>query len=324
MSERSERAGQLKKFSLVTELTQPVSAIPEYFGGSWGEDGTIVTSTSCAIDTSTEHVGFGGKEVPRVLVWPQLLPGGRSGLFVDADAAPWGEAAVLDLRSRQLHGLGVPATFARYVPTGHLLTLRPDGTLLAAPFEPAGGGVKGRGRRRAQGRRRRRPLGGSVRGRRHRHARVRDRLPARQRKGAAAAREPDSFGSGPATRLRSRPDRAGSLLVARRPERGGVETLVEGGPEKSPLAFTADGRSLLFAQPGSSGPEGEYWLLPFADKGPPRRLLEGPLGHAALSPDGNGFVAIFRPSGFGEVRHLQLVTNWFEELERLVPGAKRC
>lgn len=489
VSERSERAGQLKKFSLVTGLTQPVSAIPEYFGGSWGEDGTIVTSTSWRagpwriaaesglVDTSTENVDFGGKQAPRILVWPQLLPGGRSGLFVDADAAPWGEAAVLDLRSRQLRGLGVPAMFARYVPTGHLLSLRPDGTLLAAPFEPAGGGVKGAavavlkdvavgghwagalavadtgtlvyatGYLRASGKEllqlvsltasgQVRPLGfdpdliargpySSPDGRSvavsswdgsvwiydlRRAARLR-----LQRGGdapvetAGLAWTPDGERLAFSTYVAGRP--SGAIAWQKADGSADPETLVEGGPEKTPLAFTADGRSLLYAQSGASGHEREYWLLPFADKGPPRRLLEGPLGHAALSPDGrfiayasvesgrseiylrrfpslegkvqlstnggggprwsrdgravlhfqgdnvvrvrvelgdrprvqapellfdapgmrnfdvapdgNGFVAIFRPSGFGEVRQLQLVTNWFEELERLAPGVKR-
>jgi serine/threonine-protein kinase len=482
----SERPGELKKFSLVTGLTQSVSAIPEYFGGSWGDDGTIVTSTSWragpwriasesgAIDTSTEQVGFGGREVPRVLVWPQLLPGGRSGLFVDADAAPWGEAAVLDLGSRQLQGLGVPALFARYVSTGHLLTLRPDGTLFAAPFEPAGGGVKGAavavlkdvavgahgagalavadtgtlvyatGYLRASGKEllqlvnltfsgQVRPLGfapdliargpytspdgrsvavsswdGSVwiydlrRGARLRLQRGQD-APV---EAAGLAWTPDGERIAFSTYAAGRP--SGAIAWQNADGSADPETLVEGGPAKTPLAFTADGRSLLYAQSGSSGQEREYWLVPFADAGPPRRLLAGPLGHAALSPDGrfiayasaesgrsevylrrfpslegkvqlstnggggprwspdgravlhfqgdnvvrvrlelvdrprmqapellfdapgmrnfdlapdgNGFVAIFRPSGFGEVRQLQLVTNWFEELERLAPA----
>jgi hypothetical protein len=40
-----------------------------------------------------------------------------------------------------------------------------------------------------------------------------------------------------------------------------------------------------------------------------------------VTPDGREVIAIVRPPDTGIVRHLTIVTNWFEELERLVPRA---
>jgi hypothetical protein len=77
----------------------------------------------------------GGKKEERNLVWPQQLARGRTALFTDGNASAWGNASLLDLSTRELHDLQVVAPFARYTPTGHLLTLQPDGTLLATPFD---------------------------------------------------------------------------------------------------------------------------------------------------------------------------------------------
>jgi len=141
------RPGQLKKFSVVTGLTQPVSPIPDYAGGDWAPDGSIVftpTWTSgpwkVAGDGGTaektwEKVRLAGKEVGHSLAWPQVLAGGRSALLTDYDASIVGEAVVLDLPSRELHPTGVPAIFARYAPTGHLLTLQRDAAVYAVPFD---------------------------------------------------------------------------------------------------------------------------------------------------------------------------------------------
>jgi Tol biopolymer transport system component len=40
----------------------------------------------------------------------------------------------------------------------------------------------------------------------------------------------------------------------------------------------------------------------------------------SVAPDGKGFYAAMREPESGMVRQLQLVTNWFEELERLAPA----
>ena len=142
--------GQLRKFSLSTGLTQEICEIPDYCGATWADDGSIFFVGQQPVPLSkvsaeggrpvvvAEKVRTGAKEGPRDLAWPQILPGGRTVLVSDGDASLWGHAAVLDLQSRELSDLGVETVFARFVATGHLLFLQPDGTLLAARFDPSG------------------------------------------------------------------------------------------------------------------------------------------------------------------------------------------
>jgi len=145
--ERSAQEGQLKKYSVSTGLTQPVAAIPDYYGGSFAEDGSILVAVSTTEglwrlpvgggkpDTSAERVVWQGKDQARSLNWPQILPGGRAALVTDVDAVPTA-VAVLELASRRLESLATDVRFCRYVADGRLLLLRPDRTLLAAPFDP--------------------------------------------------------------------------------------------------------------------------------------------------------------------------------------------
>jgi serine/threonine protein kinase/Tol biopolymer transport system component len=142
--------GQLRKFSLSTGLTQEICEISDYVGATWADDGSIFFVGQQPVPLSkvsaegghpvpvAERVRTGSKEGPRDLAWPQILPGGKTVLVSDGDASLWGHAAVLDLESRELSDLGVEAVFSRFVPTGHLLFLQPDGTLLAARFDPSG------------------------------------------------------------------------------------------------------------------------------------------------------------------------------------------
>ena len=141
--------GQLRKFSLSTGLTQEICGIPDYVGATWADDGSIYFVGEQPVPLSkvsaeggqpvlvAEKVRSGGKEGPRDLAWPQILPGGRTVLVSDGDASLWGHAAVLDLENRELSDLGVETVFSRYVPTGHLLHVQPDGSLLATRFDPS-------------------------------------------------------------------------------------------------------------------------------------------------------------------------------------------
>jgi hypothetical protein len=88
-------------------------------------------------------VRLGGKEVSRALAWPQRLPGGKSVLVSDWDASRFGAVAVLDLETRGLTHLQLDVLFARYIRSGHILFLKPDGTLMVAPFDPVGGKLTG-------------------------------------------------------------------------------------------------------------------------------------------------------------------------------------
>ncbi len=148
-------AGQLRKFSLSTGLTQTICGVPDYFGGAWSEDGAIYfvgeeqkgiwkvpAGGGTAIPVASS-VRAGGRDEQRSLLWPQLLPGGESLIVSDEDASRWSDARVLDLTSRELKDVLRGALFARFVPTGHLLYLDPAGTLFAVPFDPAGARTTG-------------------------------------------------------------------------------------------------------------------------------------------------------------------------------------
>ena len=58
---------------------------------------------------------------------------------------------------------------------------------------------------------------------------------------------------------------------------------------------------------------------------PPEKMFEPPPGVLSYSvaSDGKGFVSLIRPPESGVVRELHLVTNWFEELERVAPSGIR-
>jgi serine/threonine-protein kinase len=115
------------------------------FGLTWGEDGFIYVDH----DEVLGRVPDTGGDVERVSQldtltaemdhgWPQALPGGRGVLFT-VFHSPTGDVsqydlAVLDLESGD-HRVLVRGVFGRYSPSGHLLYVSADGTLLAAPFD---------------------------------------------------------------------------------------------------------------------------------------------------------------------------------------------
>lgn len=368
------RPGQLKKFSLVTGLTQPVVPIPDYGGGDWGPDGAIlftptftsgpwkVSSDGGNPDKTWEKVRLAGKEVGHALAWPQLLPGGRSALVIDADASVSGEASVLDLSSRELHPTGATTFFARYAPTGHLLTVQLDASVHAAPFDaerrrvsgtgvavlkdvaigangaPAlavsesGSLVYATGYLRASGREllrlTRLTLSGQVQplpfepdtfnriprpspdGRRIAVSiwdgtiaiydvvrGTRARLP----RGKTAnldylAWSPDGERIAFVGSAEGHPGM--SLLWQKSDGSSPPEVLISGGPEKAAMAFTPDGRSLLYRQFGK--PDG-LWLLDLREKREPRRLMEGTFRYLSLSFDGRWIAYDSAESGTYEV-----------------------
>ncbi len=136
--------GQLRRVSL--SGGPPATIAPAYGeGGSWGDDDTIVFASGRP--TSLYRVAATGG-TPRRLTspeprrgevqhwWPQLLPGGEAVLFTawsttlyDA-RVEWLSLATGERRTLVQGGAG-----ARYA-DGRLLWARPDGTVVAAPFDP--------------------------------------------------------------------------------------------------------------------------------------------------------------------------------------------
>ncbi|HEX2463007.1 MAG TPA: protein kinase [Thermoanaerobaculia bacterium] len=122
------------------------------WGGSWGPDGKIVFHSQSGGEGLSRVSALGGPT--EVLTkpdaaadenshrWPQVLPGGAGVLFTvwkgSADAS---SIAYLSLATGEKRDL-LPGTFARYLPTGHLVYFV-DSRMMAAPFDAARGEVTG-------------------------------------------------------------------------------------------------------------------------------------------------------------------------------------
>jgi serine/threonine-protein kinase len=113
-------------------------------GGDWSTDGYIYFDGAStlsrirpdgsgrevisALDTARREIG---------LAWPSALPNGRGVIFrvrrAGDDVGSYDIVAV-DLKTRKRTSV-VKAAFARYVPSGHLLYVLADGSLMAARFD---------------------------------------------------------------------------------------------------------------------------------------------------------------------------------------------
>ena len=357
---RAELRGELRKYSLATGLTQTVARIPDFHGGTWAEDGSMLVAASTTQglwripagggppDVSGESVILQGREERRPLSWPQILAGGAALVTFDG-ASRWGGAAILDLRARSLERLAGDTAFSRYTTDGRLLMLRRDRSVLAAPFDarthritgPAVAvlrevaiGANGAGALAVSENGTLAYASGYLRG----SGLEQRRLVRLSERGEVEILpfEPDTFGRAPnvspdgrtllavtadgsvflydlARGLRSRlpvgnlqghgfqgiwsPD-GESVTFAVSTEGGpgwGIvrqkadgsappEEIVPAGEEKNALTWTPDGRSMIYTQWGN---EPALWIAPVAEKGAPRRLVEGFVGSASLSPDGH-------------------------------------
>jgi len=115
------------------------------FGIAWADDGFIYADHESFIGRVLETGGV-VEQVSRLDSvaaeldhgWPHALPGGRGVLFTVLHS-PTGDAtqydiAVLDPETGA-HRVLVRGVFGRYAPSGHLLYVSAEGTLLAAPFD---------------------------------------------------------------------------------------------------------------------------------------------------------------------------------------------
>lgn len=137
--------GRLKKVAVAGGPATDLAEASQPFGASWGDDGTLVFSPTYRSGLMTlppdggtpaplTHLDVPAGEIAHL--WPEVLPGGHAVVFTILTSGGLGQArlAAADLPSGARHGLSEPGTFARYVPTGHLLFGRPDG-VMAAPFD---------------------------------------------------------------------------------------------------------------------------------------------------------------------------------------------
>ena len=158
VSSRSGIKGELKKYSLSHRNTQPICEIADFFGGAWTPDGTIffnggsaaviqkgsATGGKCGPAISpTRQSSRDGNALPSgATAWPQLLPDGSLLVIKENDRGD-PEVAILDVKSGKATMLGLMGTYARYVPTGHILFLREDARIMAAPFDASTARITG-------------------------------------------------------------------------------------------------------------------------------------------------------------------------------------
>ena len=113
------------------------------FGASWGPDDTIIFAptaqsglfqVSAAGGTPQELTTQAGEFSHR---WPEFLPDGKAVLFTVGTGQGWEnqETVVQSLETGERRALIPGATYARYVPTGHLVyiqahrSVQPNGEL---------------------------------------------------------------------------------------------------------------------------------------------------------------------------------------------------
>ena len=137
--------GKLKKLPVAGGAPVTICDAPDFRGGSWGPDGTIVFSPGWGEGLSRVAAAGGRPEIVTTLtveqaegahLWPQFLPGGGEVLFTVWTSAGLDDTRieVVSLDSGERKTLLKGGTFGRYSPTGHLLYVR-DTTLMATRFD---------------------------------------------------------------------------------------------------------------------------------------------------------------------------------------------
>ena len=138
-------AGKLKKVSISggAVLTLCDAAAPR--GAAWGANDTIIFAPTPGAGLSQVSAAGGAPQVLTKLKegenshrWPQFLPDGKTILYTSTIGGSSDDAhiAVQRLDTGEQRVLTRGGTYARYVPTGHLVYYR-AGTIMAAPFDAA-------------------------------------------------------------------------------------------------------------------------------------------------------------------------------------------
>jgi len=134
---------KLKKVSLLGGEPVILCDCIEFRGGSWGIDGNIIFTP--AHREGLWRISASGKGMERLTIpdpnqgerghfWPQILPGGKAVLFTVYRGGQGHTIEVYSLETGQRHKLFKGGTYARYVPTGHIVYARKN-TLYAVQFD---------------------------------------------------------------------------------------------------------------------------------------------------------------------------------------------
>lgn len=141
--------GKLRKVSVLGGPPTTLCDAPEFRGGTWGTDGTIVFAPTR--DGGLVRVSDAGGELEALTLsedatdadagnshrWPQYLPGNRSVIFTANLGTSFANAQVsaFDFEAGSVKVLVKGASFGRFVPPGFLVYAR-ENTLFAARFDP--------------------------------------------------------------------------------------------------------------------------------------------------------------------------------------------
>ena len=138
---------ELRKHSLETRLTQVVCPLPDYFGGAWRQDDTIlfvgtVPGGLWTVDARggkprllVERFRQAGHEGIKTVLWPELLPDERTVLLDDWDAPGGQRIIAVELATGEVKDLGLPGWGARHLVTGQVAYGTSEGALMAVPFD---------------------------------------------------------------------------------------------------------------------------------------------------------------------------------------------
>ncbi len=108
----------------------------DFVFASWNVSGVSLRRGGDTITKQITTLDSAGVEAAHL--WPQLVDGGRSVLFtVLGPSMMWHDARIVmqDLESGERTDIVTAGTFGRYVPTGHVIYIRADGTVEAMPFD---------------------------------------------------------------------------------------------------------------------------------------------------------------------------------------------
>jgi len=120
--------------SMVDLATRPIGE--DLVNAGWGGPGMLLRRAGDTIWTEISALDSSGVEGAHG--WPQLLEGGRSVLFtILGPSMMWHDASIVvqDIESGERTTVVTGGTYGRYVPTGHVVYIRADGTMEAIPFD---------------------------------------------------------------------------------------------------------------------------------------------------------------------------------------------
>lgn len=138
--------GKLRKISVLGGPATTICDAADLRGGSWGPDGTILFApnarsgiwrVSSAGGEPVELTNAGRGNTSPSHRWPTWLPDGKSALFTASTKnSDYTDAAIvaLSVQSGEQKVVFTGGTYARYIPTGHIVFGR-GGSLMAAPFD---------------------------------------------------------------------------------------------------------------------------------------------------------------------------------------------